>query len=240
MNVLIMSDIHGNLSALKKMLEKVKQYDIQGCILLGDVIDYGMHSNEVASCLQKLEYPILCNIWGNHEHAVINDSYERFSSDRGRESAKHTRQCMTAVTFEYLSKMEKAGKTEFLCGEKKCLAIHGSVDDAYWNSITPDQELAEYSPYDYVFSGHSHLPHFFEKYYASDDVKRRNKKKTIFINPGSVGQPRNLNPMAQAVLLNTETEEVAFLKASYDIKKEQEAFMGQVDPFYRDRLEYGV
>ena len=46
--------------------------------------------------------------------------------------------------------------------------------------------------------------------------------------------------MAQAVLLNTETEEMAFLKASYDIKKEQDAFTGQVDPFYRDRLEYGV
>lgn len=240
MNVLIMSDIHGNLSALEKMLEKVKQYDIQGCILLGDVIDYGMHSNEVVECLQNLKYPILCNIWGNHEDAVVNKSYKRFSSDRGRESAKNTRQCLTAGTFEYLSDMESTGKTEFMCGEKRCLAIHGSVSDAYWNSITPEQELTEYSPYDYVFSGHSHRPHFFEKYYDSDDVKRRNKKKTIFINPGSVGQPRNLNPMAQAVLLNTETEEMAFLKASYNIKKEQDAFTYQVDPFYRDRLEYGV
>lgn len=240
MNVLIMSDIHGNLAALEKMLEKVKQYDIQGCILLGDVIDYGIHSNEVVECLQKLEYPILCSIWGNHEYAVVNRSYERLSSDRGRESAKNTRQCMTEDTFEYLSAMESTGKTEFTCGEKRCLAIHGSLGDAYWNSILPEQELAEYRPYDYVFSGHSHRPHFFEKYYDADDVKRRNKKKTVFINPGSVGQPRNLNPMAQAVFLNMETEEMAFLKASYDIKKEQDSFTDQVDSFYRDRLEYGV
>lgn len=46
--------------------------------------------------------------------------------------------------------------------------------------------------------------------------------------------------MAQAVLLNTETEEIRFIKASYNIKKEQDAFDGQVDSFYRERLEYGV
>ena len=50
-------------------------------------------------------------------------------------------------------------------------------------------------------------------------MKRRNIKKMVFINPGFVGQPRNLNPMAQAVLLNTETEEISFIKVSYDIKK---------------------
>ena len=35
--------------------------------------------------------------------------------------------------------------------------------------------------YDYVFSGHSHMPHFFEKYYKTDNCEYRNRKKTIFI-----------------------------------------------------------
>lgn len=240
MNVLIMSDIHGNMEALEKVLEKVKHYDIQGCILLGDLIDYGMHSNEVVEYIHKLSYPILCNIWGNHEHAIVNESYERFSSDRGRESAGHTRQSLSDSTWSYLTGMESVGRKEFICAGKKCLAVHGSEEDIYWGSIQPGQELSEYHQYDYVFSGHSHHPHFFEKYYEAEDIKRRNKKKTIFINPGSVGQPRNLNPMAQAVLLNTETEEISFVKAVYDIKKEQDAFTEQVDSFYRERLEYGV
>lgn len=240
MNVLIMSDIHGNLDALNKMLERAGKYDIQGCILLGDLIDYGMHSNEVLQTLQKLQYPILCNIWGNHEQAISNGVYDRFSSDRGRVSAANTCQSLDENAWQYLSSMEQSGKKEFLCGGKRCLAIHGSEEEVYWKSITCEQELSGYSQYDYVFSGHSHRPHFFERYYNAVDPERRNKKKTVFINPGSVGQPRNLNPMAQAVILNPGTEEVCYLKMPYDIAKEQSAFTEQVDPFYRERLEHGV
>ncbi len=240
MNILIMSDIHGNLDALEKLLKQVERQEIQGCVLLGDLIDYGMHSNEVVERVRRLDYPILCNLWGNHEHAIWNEGYERFSTDRGRDCARYTRERLSDSTWQYMENMDSAGRKEFLCGGKRCLAVHGSEEDIYWGSIRPEQELSEYCQYDYVFSGHSHHPHFFEKYYKVEDPKRRNKKKTIFVNPGSVGQPRNLNPMAQAVLLDLETEELRFVKAPYDIKKEQDAFDGQVDPFYRERLECGV
>ena len=87
---------------------------------------------------------------------------------------------------------------------------------------------------------HSHLPHFFEVFYEADRPAYRNKKKTIFINPGSVGQPRNHNSNAQFALLDTETEEIQLLKTSYDIKKEQSAYTGKVDDFYKVRLEKGI
>lgn len=136
--------------------------------------------------------------------------------------------------------MERNGRKEFRCDGKYCLAVHGSLEDCLWKSILPEQKLDIYSSYDYVFSGHSHRPHYFERFFPAEDSRRRNQKKTIFVNPGSVGQPRNLNPMAQAAVLDTEREEVVFLKAVYDIAKEQQAFDGQVDSFYSERLEYGV
>ena len=68
----------------------------------------------------------------------------------------------------------------------------------------------------------------------------QHKKKTVFINPGSVGQPRNLNPMAQYCILNTGTGQVDMRKVPYDIGKEQASYHGQVDDFYRERLESGV
>ena len=46
--------------------------------------------------------------------------------------------------------------------------------------------------------------------------------------------------MAQAAVLDMDTENVVFLRATYDIAKEQQAFDGQVDSFYSERLEYGV
>lgn len=242
MKILIMSDIHGNEQALISVLNKVKsEYDIDGVILLGDLIDYGMHSNEVISMIKALPFPVICNIRGNHEQAVISGETKRFSSERGRECSRYTKGMLTKESWDYITKEQTGrGILEFECCGKKCLAVHGSLEDEYWKSIRTEDELLEYRDFDYVFSGHSHHPHFIEKYYQTPDEARRNRKKVIFINPGSVGQPRNLNAQAQFVILNPNTEQVIFEKAAYDIRKEQEAYTGQVDEFYKKRLENGV
>ena len=242
MKLLILSDIHGNLNALNAVLKRAeKRSDIGGCVILGDIVDYGMHSNQVAEIIKALPYKIICNIRGNHEDAIINEDYARFSSDRGRESAKNTRQKLNEATWEYILKvMASSGKAEFEIGGKKCLAVHASLADEYWKSISPDGDLSEYSKYDLVFSGHSHLPHYFERYYKSDNPSTRNKKKTVFINPGSVGQPRNLNNRAQFAIYDTDTEEIGLEKVEYDIEAEQQSFDNSVDEFYKTRLKDGV
>ena len=241
MKLLVMSDIHGNLSALEAVLDKAKSHAVDACVLLGDLIDYGMRSNEVVATIANLHYPIICNIWGNHEQAIICEDYERFSSQRGKDCAKYTKSVLSESTLAYIKdKMLTQGLFEFETGGKKCLAVHGSLSDAYWKSINPSDALIEYEAYDYVFSGHSHLPHFFEKYYKTDDINKRNKKKVVFINPGSVGQPRNLNPLAQFVILDTDSQELYFEKVAYDIKCEQNFYAGNVDEFYKNRLKEGV
>lgn len=240
MKLLIMSDIHGNLCALDAVIESLKNKKTDSCILLGDLIDYGIRSNEVIERLQGLPYPIICNIYGNHEEAVIKDEYDRFSSERGKMCAKYTKSILNENSLSYIGGMNRAGKYEFSVEGKRFLAVHGSLKDVFWKSINIADDLAEYAGYDYVLSGHSHLPHFFERYFACDNPAKRNKKKTVFVNPGSVGQPRNLNASAQYVVLDTETEEIEFKKINYDIEKEQRAYNGQVDEFYKTRLKEGV
>ena len=245
MKLLILSDIHGNQSALQSVLDRAASYtSLDACVLLGDLIDYGMHSNEVLQMLKQLPYPILCNIQGNHEAAILQEEYDRFAFDRGRDCARYTRSILQPQSWEYLrSEMEPSAKKEFECGGKKCLAVHGSLEDLYWKSIFPNRMheiAADYSAYDYVFSGHSHLSHFMENFIMGEEPLRRRKKKTVFINPGSVGQPRNLNPMAQFVILDMETEQASFEKVPYDIEKEQACYHGQVDDYYRERLTWGI
>ena len=63
--------------------------------------------------------------------------------------------------------------------------------------------------------------------------KKRFKKKTVFLNPGSVGQPRNHNSAAQFAILDSETEEIHFVKVEYDIEKEQSLYNGEIDDFYK-------
>lgn len=136
--------------------------------------------------------------------------------------------------------MENKGIMRFTIGNKKCLAVHGSLEDVYWKSITPADVRGDYSECDYVFSGHSHREHCFSIYYGCDNPVMRNEKKTTFINPGSIGQPRDHNPAASYVLMDIYDEKVEFCKAIYDIEAEQRRFSDKVDEFYKKRIEFGI
>lgn len=240
--VLILSDLHGNLSALNQILEAEPLTEFAGVILLGDLIDYGPRSNEVIRRVREIpQRQVLVNIWGNHEHAICSGDDERFSSDRGKRCAVYTRKNLTSETMAFLNdSMEKSGKYEFELFGKYCLAVHGSLDDFYWKSISHEETKEAYAKYDYVFSGHSHIPHFFEHFYACDNTEYRNKKKTVFINPGSVGQPRNHNPNAHYAVLDVETMSVQMKTIEYDIEYEKSLFSDEVDSFYKERLSVGV
>ena len=77
----ILSDIHGNLFALEEVVKDFN--DINHVILLGDLIDYGMQSNEVVGYIKEnLSSKIICNIWGNHENAILTGNYNHFSLHR--------------------------------------------------------------------------------------------------------------------------------------------------------------
>ncbi len=238
--LLILSDIHGNLTALDQVLGSASLHSVDHIIMLGDLIDYGPRSNEVIERIGKLDKEkILVNIWGNHEHAIMEEDYGKFSSDRGRLCAQYTKSILTGESRMYLGNMNKDGWQEFEVRGRHCLAVHGSLEDVFWKSIDSCAG-GQYAQYDYVFSGHSHIPSYVEKFYNCDNRKYRNKKKTVFLNPGSVGQPRNHNPDANYAILEIESGTIMLQSVPYDYKKEMELFSNQVDAFYKKRLSVGI
>ena len=238
----ILADIHGNLPALTRVIEDMERYPVEGVVLLGDLIDYGMQSNEVVSCVRDtLQDRVISAIWGNHERAVCLGDFTRFSSQRGVDSARHTASQLTPATRAYLdSRLDHSGCQRFERAGRKFLAVHGSLEDAYWKAIAPDNLRGDYSDFDVVLSGHSHYAHMFTHFYACEDARRRNQHAVLFINPGSVGQPRNHNPAAQYALLDTGTMAVSLRAVDYDRQAAMALFDGSKDDFYRARLEYGV
>jgi predicted phosphodiesterase len=155
--------------------------------------------------------------------------------------AKYTANQLTEESVEYINRvMNRNGIEVFTIGGFKALAVHGSLTDNYWKAIMPDDLRGNYSGYDFVFSGHSHYSHCFTKFYDCDNAEMRNKKAVIFINPGSVGQPRNHNPLAHYALLDADTLNVQMRTLSYDIDATMALYDGSVDEFYRTRLKTGV
>ena len=236
----ILSDIHGNLFALKEVVNDFK--DIDYVILLGDLIDYGMQSNEVIKFIyDNLTAKIICNLWGNHEKAILTEDYNHFSSKRGVESAQYTNSQLSDFSKFYLNnECTHEGVYQMPVDGKKVLAVHGSLNDYYWKSIFPDNLNGEYADYDIVLSGHSHYPHVFQKFYEVDNPDMRNKKSVLFINPGSVGQPRNHNPNAQYAVFDSESMTVELKSVKYPKDEAMELYDGSVDDFYRKRLERGI
>ena len=243
MRLVLLSDIHANVTAFEAVLADIR--DIGPCdaiAILGDLVNYGPRPNEVIDIVKNLSLPIIVNLWGNHEYSIFGGSLDRFATDRGRAVLKYTNTILTEESRKYLDTcMNHQGLEEKGIEQKYILFVHGNIDDPYWGKFGIDKMNDErYAKYDYVICGHSHIPHYMEHFFPSENKEYRNKKCTIFINPGSVGQPRNHNPYAQYGVLDTVSGNYEHRSVWYDVKEEQKLFNDSVDSFYRERLLLGV
>jgi predicted phosphodiesterase len=239
--LLILADIHANVSALESVLNSTGKYSIDRAVFLGDAIDYGMRPNETIALLKQFPYSIDINIWGNHEKAIADGDITRFSSKRGQEFSAYTSRILSTESKQYImERMNVNGTEERTYDGKTYLLIHGSLEDVFWKSISVDTNPELYKNYDYVLCGHSHIPFYFEKYVESGNSKLRGKKKIVFINPGSIGQPRNHQPCACYAVIDTIDGWVHLNTARYKITDEQKLYTNDVDEFYKTRLECGI
>lgn len=243
MRIVLLSDIHANVSAFLAVIQDVKSLEgIDAYVLLGDLINYGPRPNEVIEIVKQLSKPIMVNLWGNHEYSIFGGSLDRFSTDRGRAVLGYTDSILTKESRDYLDvQLNHAGCQEEEIEGDSFLFVHGNLDDPYWGKFGIDSmNDSRYAKYDFVVTGHSHVPHYLEHFFDSNKVEFRNKKRTTFINPGSVGQPRNQNPYAQYGILDSKTGNYEHRAVWYDVKEEQSWFNDKVDSFYKTRLSLGI
>ena len=243
--LIILSDIHANLSALKAVIENCSsKYKYEHIAILGDIINYGLSPNEVIDFIKNINTPVLANPFGNHEKALFDGDSTRFSTDRGRKVLDFTRKCILKEAYDYLAtNLSSSGFKEVIFENKNMLFVHGSLSDPFWGKMTEEEmKNTVYAKYDYVISGHSHIPNFTEVFYEDKSMyEYRNKKRTVFINPGSVGQPRNHNPRAQYLFIDLENEIFHFNSVAYDVEYEQSLYDNvDIDIFYKTRLKNGI
>lgn len=180
----ILSDIHANLTALKAVLSDIQAqgYLPDAVVILGDIINYGMRPNEVISELKKLSYPIVVNLMGNHEKALLDGDLSHFSTERGKQMLQYTSSILNESSLLYIKEnMISTGLHAIECQGKHLLFLHGSINDVFWGKLGSDAFFnIYYSNYDYVFSGHTHLPHNMSCFYPDECPRLRNKKKKQF------------------------------------------------------------
>lgn len=222
MRILVISDVHSNLTALEAVLDAAQPFDATWC--LGDLVDYGPDPNE---CVERIkDMPNLTCIVGNHEAAVLGQlSVDTFNID-ARKSAQWTRTRLNKNNQKYL-----LGLPELVTLDITTLA-HGSPRLPIWEYVLDTETAAEnfevFST-QLCFVGHSHVPLAFYNGKPDGEVEwMLLKDKSVLqiegkaiLNPGSVGQPRDGDPRASFAIFEPETCTWNQNRVEYDIKAVQ-------------------
>lgn len=242
MRVLIISDIHANLTAFQAVL-KDAEGDWEYVWCLGDVVGYGPDPNESVELLRSM--PHLC-LAGNHDWAALGRLDIRTFNPDARKAVNWTRDTLTPENLDYLDALP----TTFVIGDYTL--AHGSPREPVWEYILePIIAALNFAHFETPFClvGHTHQPITYELMNDGGDTEavmpvyrqeRLLNGKRQIINPGSVGQPRDANPDAAYAILDVEANIFEHRRIAYDIPAVQ-ARMRKVDMPERlvTRLEHG-
>ena len=240
MRVAVLSDIHSNAHALEAVLDSIEPYD--QLWVTGDVVGYGPDPDAVVARLRNED---AIAVQGNHDAATLGRIPTSTFNDMARAAVEWTAETMSASTREWLAAQpERRTEGDFTL-------VHGSPRDPLWEYLfsIPAARLslgAFNTPYCLV--GHTHHQLTFrddkgrvEALAAKDGARLVLDERRCILNPGSVGQPRDGDPRACAMLLDTEAREVEWRRIDYPIERTQQAIRELPLPRgLADRLGMGI
>jgi predicted phosphodiesterase len=241
---LILSDIHANWEALQAVLKHAGgRYDEVICC--GDIVGYGADPDLVTEWVRANVEKV---IRGNHDKACSGLEDLEWFNPVARISALWTQASTKPQNLIYLR--ELASGPESMNGFQ---ILHGSPidEDEY---LIYDQDAADVFPYldvKLTFFGHTHLQGGFLCH--RNGVRRISKpagesggleldvEDYYLINPGSVGQPRDLDPRAAYAVYDSDQRLVTYFRVKYDIPAAQHKILAAGLPeLLAKRLELGT
>lgn len=232
MRIGILSDIHGNLEALDAVLNDAGNRDVTHFVCLGDFVGYNADPQACVNRMRSL--PCLGAVQGNHDYvAACQTSPERFNPI-ARESALWTQRHLDDDSRSYLAGLPMTRKIRIpeKEGANSFWIAHASMASAeswpYLVTIPAVLEcLREMSRERLCFVGHTHIPFLFA---CRDETLHGgrlpeelpiSRDAQYVINVGSVGQPRDGNPLASYGIYDTRGKTFFHRRVQYPISDTQ-------------------
>ncbi len=187
MRILIVSDIHANWPALAAIDEP---HDV--CLMLGDLVDYGP---DPSLCVRWAMERAHHAIRGNHDHGVAQNvpvTGEGGYRYLTRISRPHQWASLDREEREYLLKLPLTKR--LVLNGRRFLLVHGTPRDPLDEYVLKDPDAwakrLQTTDADIVCVGHSHMQF------------NLTVGRSIVLNPGSVGQPRDGDPRAAYAVID--------------------------------------
>ncbi|MEF2144671.1 MAG: metallophosphoesterase family protein [Desulfovibrionaceae bacterium] len=222
----VISDVHGNIEALDRVLEDIDRRGVTDVVCLGDAIGYGP---EPEACVRRIRERRMPMVLGNHEQGLKSAKYLAWFNGPARQALTQTRKLLEEETVAWLRErpvsLERHGM----------LFVHGcppaSVTDYLYAMDEEDLAACFRSyPQRLAFAGHTHELNL----YSYDGAEARREEfwdkpvqldpaRRYIVNAGAVGQPRDQDVRAKYVLLDRVTQVLQAVFVEYDIRKTAEA-----------------
>lgn len=249
MRYAVLSDIHANLHALSAVIEMLASERIDRYLCLGDIVGYGAHPVECLARLQALRAVI---VGGNHDLACVGKLDLEWFHEAGQAALRWTR---NQLSVDDLERLRRLPLTEIV---EPFTLVHASLKQPerfdYLLDIAQVIEALDLCRTPICLAGHTHLPGVVEYDHRRRQVMRiitagealadvsltDEPDRRYFINPGSVGQPRDGDPRASTALIDTEAHRVSIRRVPYDIQGAAHAIrQAGLPAFLADRLALG-
>jgi predicted phosphodiesterase len=233
MRLAILSDIHANLPALEAVLADIEGAGLAELWCLGDVVGYGAQPDE---CARLVEQRCDLCLVGNHDLAVLGEIDVSAFSPAAAAAVRWTQETADRATLDFLRGLEPADET------RDVALYHASPRDPVWEYVLwPDQaaECIAIQAARVSLIGHSHVALFFvmgENHrpprgqsleldgaargaQAGAGTRVDLSEGRWLVNPGSVGQPRDGDPRAAWLELDTGSWEATYRRVEYEIDR---------------------
>ncbi len=235
----IFGDVHGNLEALNAVLESMKEEGVTHYACVGDTVGYGGNPVE---CVEKIRALGCKVVLGNHDAGVVGKTDIRFFNSAAREAVEWSKETLNGTSTSFLSALP------YVAREECFTLVHASLGHPeQWTYIFSSFEAESFFPYQedaVCFVGHTHIPCCFSTNPSRPLSRARSirlKPATKYIiNVGSVGQPRDNNPMASYVVYDLMENLIKFVRVPYDVATAQKKIIAAGLPHVLAmRLEWG-
>jgi len=200
--IAVLADVHGNLHALRAVIENAEKRGITSFLNAGDLIGFGPYPTEVTELLRSMSaISVVGNVDLEVFRSVSNGKKETVALNFARKQV--SKPCRSyLLSLPRCVRLEIAGKRLFM--------THGSPESIgeHLNADTPMKrlnEIAKEVKSDIIITGHSH-----EQFI-------RELSGAFFLNPGSVGRPGDNNPQAGYATIRFNPLSFELIRVNYDV-----------------------
>jgi diadenosine tetraphosphatase ApaH/serine/threonine PP2A family protein phosphatase len=219
MRIALLSDVHGNLPAFEAVLADVDAQAPEQIWCLGDLVGYGAQPD---GCVELARQRCDLSLGGNHDLVVTGEIPISDFSSSAAAAALWTQETIRPETMAYLKSLVPEDP------HREPALYHGSPRDPVWEYVLSSwqaDECMDLMDGRVGAIGHSHVALWFHRDEsgkvtgapAEAGLERDLSAGRWLVNPGGVGQPRDGDPRAAWLLLDTGTWRATWRRVEYPI-----------------------